>query len=423
MNSFKSFEDAELRIEPLCILVGPNASGKSNALDALSLLALLAEERGVADLERDELEVAGLRGGIKNAAPFGTTEVRVGCTVEDDSTRYDLDIVIDVAAEPEVTQEILTERAKGKTKVLIRSHHRHPGSGISDAEVYSGSQPKVFQFLSSRLAVVQALTKIPADTQARTRVISACEVVTDALRGVFVLDPVPGLMRGYPRVGALPDRSGTTTSAVVYSLRHDGEAWDKLNKLLKNLIGDRMAEITFAEATLPSRGLIDVMVALAESFAGDQQVVPASVMSDGTLRYLSIFSTLLALGRLRNTSSSQLDQSSTRTLVVEEIENGLYPSQAAGVLQLLKSEADERAVTLVVTTHSPALLDALTPDDHGGVVVCGRSEDGHSTLTPLTDHANYLRLAGSGRLGSALMQGELTRTPRPTSTFLNLENS
>lgn len=422
LGAFKSFRDEALRVDPLTVLVGPNASGKSNALDALSLLALLAEERGVSDLERDEVEIAGLRGGIGNAAPFGRDEVNLGCTIATSGDTYDLDLVISTSGEPEVRSEVLAQRRKGKpARVLIRSLARHGASGISDADVYSGSQPKAFQFLSSRLAVVQALTKVPSDTKARTAVVEACEVIVATLRGVFVLDPVPGAMRGYPRIGSLPDRSGSTTSAVAYGLRRDEYSWQRLQGLLRNLVGDRMAEITFAEASLPSRGLVDVMVALAEEFEGTVQVAPASVMSDGTLRYLSIFSTLLALGRDRSASSARALGGTSRTLIVEEIENGLYPSQAANVLNILKTEADRSDVTLMVTTHSPALLDALTPEDHSGVVICSRSPEGHTSLTPLTRHPNYLRIAGGGRIGSALMQGKLSESPaRPRGSFSEL---
>ena len=50
LGAFKSYRDQELSLRPVTLLVGRNASGKSNALDALSLLSLLAEGRDVSDL-------------------------------------------------------------------------------------------------------------------------------------------------------------------------------------------------------------------------------------------------------------------------------------------------------------------------------------------------------------------------------------
>ena len=41
IKGYKSLEDAKARLEPLAVLFGPNAAGKSNFLDALQLLSKL----------------------------------------------------------------------------------------------------------------------------------------------------------------------------------------------------------------------------------------------------------------------------------------------------------------------------------------------------------------------------------------------
>src|SRR5262249_21992044 len=43
IDGFKSFHDFALDLEPLTIIAGPNAAGKSNLFDALHLLSKLAE--------------------------------------------------------------------------------------------------------------------------------------------------------------------------------------------------------------------------------------------------------------------------------------------------------------------------------------------------------------------------------------------
>ena len=42
LKNWKSFRDAVLPIDPLTILIGANASGKSNAIDALEFLERVA---------------------------------------------------------------------------------------------------------------------------------------------------------------------------------------------------------------------------------------------------------------------------------------------------------------------------------------------------------------------------------------------
>jgi ATPase-like protein len=144
------------------------------------------------------------------------------------------------------------------------------------------------------------------------------------------------------------------------------------------------------------------MVALKELGPDGEFLIPASTMSDGTLRYLAILTTLLVVqetdGRPRG----------TRTIVVEEIENGLFPDQASRILSLLREEVANQNITLITTTHSPALLDAVEADDHEGIIVVRRDENSRSSLTPLVDHENYLRLVQAGRLGQEVARGTLT---------------
>ena len=42
-SNFKSFKDAQLPLGPLTVLIGANAAGKSNAIEALRLLSWLAQ--------------------------------------------------------------------------------------------------------------------------------------------------------------------------------------------------------------------------------------------------------------------------------------------------------------------------------------------------------------------------------------------
>ena len=59
--------------------------------------------------------------------------------------------------------------------------------------------------------------------------------------------------------------------------------------------------------------------------------------------------------------------------------------------------------------HSPALLDAVNPDDHEGIVICERDEQGRGALTSLINHPRYVELVQNGHLGQALTRGELEK--------------
>lgn len=267
LTRFKAFTDQELPISALTLLIGRNGSGKSNALDVLSLLALLADGRDLANLKRGGPEVAGLRGGLSGSAPFGAGAVKVDVEVAlHASARASLSLTLDPTT-CEVTAESLVLREEGRAaRTLIDSRRKRAGSGLAEAQVYSGGAPRAFSMLSGRMATAQAMTRIPADTKARRLVVDTATTVLSVLRGVFVLDPVPAGMRDYTRLGTAPDRSGSSLSAQLHALQSDPEAWERLRSLVRGLVGANVVDLSFAEGRLPvGVSPVDVMVALVEN--------------------------------------------------------------------------------------------------------------------------------------------------------------
>jgi predicted ATPase len=113
--------------------------------------------------------------------------------------------------------------------------------------------------------------------------------------------------------------------------------------------------------------------------------IPASRLSDGTLRYLCLLTILL-------------DPSPPPLVVIEEPELGLHPDVIPKIAELLV-EASTR-MQLVVTTHSRMLIDALG-DDPERVVVCSR-ENGESRMERLNaeDLSEWLETYSLGDLWS-----------------------
>jgi len=103
---------------------------------------------------------------------------------------------------------------------------------------------------------------------------------------------------------------------------------------------------------------------------------------------------------------------SRRTLVVEEIENGLFPSQRLASWICCVRKRTRRMCDFIATTHSPALLDALQPEDHEGVVICDRTRKGGAGYAGWS--TIRVRRPRWGRaLGRAVTDGQLVLTPGP----------
>ena len=52
LKNFKSYNEAEMPLATLTFFIGPNASGKSNALEAIRLLSMLSKGTRLDDLKR-----------------------------------------------------------------------------------------------------------------------------------------------------------------------------------------------------------------------------------------------------------------------------------------------------------------------------------------------------------------------------------
>src|SRR5688572_23268698 len=106
LERFKSFEDATLKLGPFSVLVGTNASGKSNVRDAFRFLHgigrgyMLAEILGEKWLDSGVLAWSGIRGGPREICFVGkdTFALTVALDVAGKEIRGEAEYHIEVRA-------------------------------------------------------------------------------------------------------------------------------------------------------------------------------------------------------------------------------------------------------------------------------------------------------------------------------------
>jgi len=81
LNNWKSFRDAVLHIDPLTVLIGANASGKSNALDALAFLNRVSSGLSITSVLNGDANISGIRGGLEWAPRKPESRFTLGCSV------------------------------------------------------------------------------------------------------------------------------------------------------------------------------------------------------------------------------------------------------------------------------------------------------------------------------------------------------
>ncbi len=415
LGAFKSFRGATLPIDDFTLLVGRNGSGKSNALDGLWALSRLATGEDIRDALDGGRAGPEVRGGLLACPPVGDSRFILGCAVRVDRTVVNFEVTIQTEPVTQIVYERLWTRRssgpkRGEDRDLLRTDQPDPHRSDIVARWDNqkrGLNPPV-DFRASQLLLTQVATRVPATSAAGREVHEYAAEVLAALRSIFVLDPVPHEMRQYVRrKDSRLRRNAENLSATVAELVRDPNDKSRLLALVSGLSESAVVDLRVIDSELD-----DVMVALVERIADKSWPVPARQMSDGTLRFLALLAALLQpvdVGALRTGP----DPYGQTTLVIEELENGLHPSQAATIIELLRNEAEERGVRVLATSHSPALLDALPGALHRSVVVCFRDREGQSRLCRLPDLDSYLDVVTAGSVGDAAVADALRARAGP----------
>ena len=194
-----------------------------------------------------------------------------------------------------------------------------------------------------------------------------------------------------PQRADLPDRNllfdSRNLALILNQIEH--KCGPVFNKHLKRFFPrfDRMTTVTSGGA---------IQFYLHES--GFTEPISAARLSDGTLRFIALLAILL--------SPDPLPLSPSPLVCIEEPELGLHPD-AVSLLADLLVEASER-MQLVITTHSDALVSALTtqPD---AIIACERP--GAGTELRRLDPEKLASWLDEYRLGDLWRMGELGANP------------
>lgn len=421
LNNFKSYRHARLPLAPLTVLIGANASGKSNAIEGMRLLSWLAQGQSLSDIQYAVQSGESIVRGAVNDLSYECGD-SFGMEVETDELEWNR-LVFSLTRRERglhITAESLTHDGAVVPLYIIRQPSVKQGSDISVAyNNFSSGGKKPLVTCSDQSAIFTQLTS-PATFDAvhqlsREIIPTVTKQLKQWLSAMLFLDPVPAQMRDY----AFPSDSvlqgnGKNVSAVLYNLWCNADLQLDLFTSDDQLLVSEQKEHDFNRQSilgfiqsLPEQDIADidfvkepkgrVMVKLTETFGGRSKEYDASLLSDGTLRVLAI-------------AAAMLSAPEGSLVVIEEIDNGVHPSRAHHLLQQIQQIAQKRSLRVLLSTHNPAMLDALPDSAVPDVVFCYRDpEDGSSRLVRLADVPDYPELIAQGTLGHLMTSGTLER--------------
>jgi len=400
VHAFKSFREARLPLAELTVLIGANASGKSNLLEALQLLSWLAHGRRLNELlyalKERQLDVRGplarlahdgapgfSLGGIFADAPSRRLFLTTGMGIEDDGLHIEYERAT-ASDSKDALYDAMSSVDEGLLSVAYdRSEEGGPSLGTD--VIACTDQQAVFTQLTTPARFL--------GQRAQQRIPQAARQIQAALESILFLDPAPRRMRDYSfTVERTLQGDGSNLSAVLYDVCEKQQRKAEVLAFVRSLPEQDILDLTFLTGP---RG--EVMAELTESFGGDAQTYEAALLSDGTLRVLAVAAALLSV-------------SEGALVVIEEIDNGVHPTRAKLLLDNIQRVARERKLRVLLTTHNPALLDAIPVDAIPDVVACYRDPaGGDSRLMPLRQLQDYPELVAQGPVGQLVTRGILER--------------
>lgn len=349
IDGFKSLRDFAVDLEPLTVFIGPNNAGKSNILEAIALLSRLCTQ---------PVDEAFKQGRGRAIAQFARSGGEPGRTIR---------IAVELLLPPAFDHEGVAIPNRYRYELTIERRSRpsgaseylgvmHEGLWVLDraSDTWIASHADLAGYVHHAAEKYCILERVGEDAQ---QALSATtggmpDLAAGVLSAFRLLHLAPAALR------ASSERIGPDTLAP------DGSNLPAvLANLPASLVGEIRADLV---SVVPGLASFDVVpdgdeLRIEFTLAGGERV-PAELTSDGTLRILALLTALRVQPR-------------PSAIGVDELENGIYPGRLRRLLELLqesvaldreddagedRAESAERLpVQLLLTTHSPVMLDAF----------------------------------------------------------------
>ena len=327
VENFKCFKDFDIELGPFNVLIGPNDTGKTAFLELIRLLAILcrqAEHTSWAQVCQE----SGIPAGEESHWQSNSSNQLYVNTVGDDA----------VFAGGALGFVVLS--AKGKL------HHGLQPRGARFPTQFRQATSEYSQWLDSTLRSV-AYYKLDPD---------ALRQPSPVLEGRLREDGT-----GLPTF--LDDLQRTQRSVFA---RIEGELNSRFPWYREVLISK--TQRTYSDLKNKKVETKDSFVLKFRTSLGVD--MPCATVSDGVMLSLAF----LAIANAPEKPT---------ILLVEEPENGVHYASLKDIVETLRQLATDKGVQVILTTHSPYLLDCIQPEE---VHVFVKDEEGAVRAGTLSDH-------------------------------------
>ncbi|MEZ0111217.1 putative ATPase [Catenulispora sp. EB89] len=338
IDGFKSFVDFSLDLATFTAVIGTNAGGKSNLIDAFRFLA--------ASVKGDLFDaVEAVRGDAESLFHQYADGSRV------DTMRFAVEFADGSNRRPmRYETQVLWGETGGQRALIHQVELFKPMSGPTDfAQTLRRSNGRIVPAEVARSP--DARSSAAAGLGSWTELLSelaglrACQFESSALRRLSTIGQ---------RYDLAPDGSGLP--GYLFQIQNHTQTEDdpdgalrEIRQVLHGIIPD-VTDFTVIEDRLRR----DIRI---EFTAEDEPAYEAAIASDGTLRTLAILATLA-------------DPFQIGPLLIDEPENGVYPERLRKLLRAIASvtgpsvgDSSVPPMQVLLASHSPVVLDVLPAEN------------------------------------------------------------
>ncbi len=327
IQNFKSLGDIDLIFRDLTIIVGPNASGKSNCLQALSFLKDLLASDSLPKIEGNQrllkygnenisfLILVEDDDGKKAEYSVSLTTNRRNALIASENLRVDgIDVLKIIEGEGEVSDE------NGENLIKYNSDPATEGLALRGAGSY-GNKP----FTKKLAGYIKDWEIYDIDPE---RIRQYPEVIV-------MLKGISQLITTKESIPTLGSKAGQVQEVLNYWAENEKDKLERVSDELENIL--KISLIIVQEG--------EQIVKVLES---EGKEMPLYSMSDGTLRLIAYLMLLY--------------QSEIPSLIgIEEPERNFHPGLLKDIASIMKRLS--KRTQLVLTTHSSQLLDCFSPEE------------------------------------------------------------
>ena len=386
LKDFKNFADETLRIGPFTVIVGANASGKSNIRDAFRVLHGIGRRYTLAEIVGGKYGAGGQpEWGPIRGAPHEIANREEGS----------FGLKVELALEGKTVLFAVTIRPKafgsdgfriGYEKFWVNGIEKYSANYSSNKSMtYYGNFSSYIDDSHEYLSEWDQplLTQFVEKSTINGKQI---EPVVDALASMRFLDLAPDRMRkpSLPGQIILGD-GGENLPTVLKALCADPARKEVLTQWTRELTPMDVAGFDFREGP---DGKVHLIL---QERSGKE--ISAYSASDGTLRFLAMLAALLG-------------PNPAGLYFFEEIDNGIHPSRLNLLIDLIEQQTAKGEIQVVATTHSPQLLSMIGDTTFENTSVVCRLEDSEDAIIrPVAELPNAKELRKSQGLGRLLAGG------------------